>query len=123
MLVIILFNSIKHSIGYELLFLFFKLSSLVSSAYNDVHWSTGLRNNPLPYSLRMQTDGNLVIYDNNNVKIWSIPANNGRFVSPRLILQDSGILSVVDATDTVTWDSGLILLVFRFSFLTFSFIC
>ncbi len=51
----------------------------------------------------MQTDGNLVIYDNNNVPLWaSNTANVG--VSPRrLILQNNGILAVVDATDIITW--------------------
>jgi len=95
-------NLILQAITY---FICFKLSSAVSSAFVGV-WATGVHNNPLPYSLRMQTDGNLVIYDGKNAKVWST-STNGRGVGPfRLVLQDSGILSVFDAKDTVTWTSG-----------------
>ena len=57
--------------------------------------------NPKPYSLKMLSNGNLVLYNNNN--IWFIGTST---VAPyRLILQNSGILAVVDATDSMTWQS------------------
>jgi len=78
------------------------LSAAVSSAYID-GWATGTFSNPLPYSLRMQTDGNLVIYDNNNYPIWATMTNQVGVSPRRLVLQNSGILAVVDATDSILW--------------------
>jgi len=78
------------------------LSASVSSAYID-GWATGTFSNPLPYSLRMQTDGNLVIYDNNYYPIWATMTNQVGVSPRRLVLQNSGILAVVDATDSILW--------------------
>jgi hypothetical protein len=51
----------------------------------------------------MQTDGNLVIYDNNNYPIWATMTNQVGVSPRRLVLQNSGILAVVDATDSILW--------------------
>ena len=54
----------------------------------------------------MQSDGNLVIYDSKNVSIWSTGTIHDGVSQRRLILQNSGILAVVDATDKIIWQSN-----------------
>ena len=64
---------------------------------------TGIYPNPLPYSLRMQEDGNLVIYDKNNNYLWNSGISNFGISPFRLVLQNDGVLAIVDATDLILW--------------------
>ena len=66
-------------------------------------WSTGIFSNPLPYNVQIQADGNLVLYDNNNVAILSSNTNYLGQSPFRLILQNGGVLTVIDALDTILW--------------------
>ena len=54
----------------------------------------------------MQSDCNLVIYDNNNQPIWATSTQNSPVRPCRLMLQNSGSLSVINSLDQVLWQSS-----------------
>jgi len=59
-----------------------------------------------PYSLKLQTDGNLVIYDNTNAAVWANFSNKGTASGPyKLSLNSDGTLSVADKNNNNLWSS------------------
>ena len=50
-------------------------SNLVIYAASGATWASGIKGNTAPYTLLMQDDGNLVIYDSKNRAIWASGTN------------------------------------------------
>lgn len=82
------------------------MSSSVSTDYSDI-WETLTATNSdfLPYRLIMQDDGNLVIYDRNNIPKWASHTMHFGLPPRRLFLNNDGILVKIDATDRIVWQN------------------
>lgn len=74
-------------------------------SYSVHEWSAPVVNlGTGPWRMTLQTDGNLVVYDSNNLAIWHTQSQ-GRGVSPRrLVMQSDGNLVIYDAQGRATWD-------------------
>lgn len=58
-----------------------------------------------PYTLRLQNDGNLVVYDGRNSVIWA-SATNGKGQAPyKLVMLDDGNLTLRDSKELIFWGS------------------
>ncbi|XXQ38938.1 Bulb-type lectin domain-containing protein [Plasmodiophora brassicae] len=71
-------------------------------------WATnhGEKASEGPFLLRMQDDGNLVIYEAQGKSIWATGTDH-KGVSPhRLVVQDDGNLVVYDSRNTTVWASN-----------------
>jgi hypothetical protein len=58
------------------------------------------------YKLRVQNDGNVVVYDGEEKPIWATDTWNKGKGPYTLVLQDDGNLVLYDSTSTSTWASG-----------------
>ena len=71
-------------------------------------WATGTWNLPSdrrPTHADMQTDGNLVLYNDANQPAWAAGVF-GSFISPYLEMQDDGNLVIYHNGRTPIWASG-----------------
>jgi hypothetical protein len=70
-------------------------------------WTTGTQGSSLqrPFSLFMQGDGNLVMYDQYNRAVWESKTSLKGQAPHRLILQADGNLVIYDANRVATWSS------------------
>jgi hypothetical protein len=59
-----------------------------------------------PFILKVQSDGNLVIYNKNNQAIWS-SGTNGKGVAPYQLVMTSDNVNLVDSKSTVLWSIHL----------------
>lgn len=58
-----------------------------------------------PYILKLQNDGNLVVYDGRNSVIWA-SGTNGKGQAPyKLVMLDDGNLSLRDSKELIFWGS------------------
>jgi hypothetical protein len=78
---------------------------LVVSKNKQQLWINGNAGSSGPYKLQMQDDGNLVVYDKNNVATWATGGGGGRDSPYKLIMQDDGNLVVYDKNGRPTWAS------------------
>jgi len=53
----------------------------------------------------MQNDCNVVIYGASGAVLWTTGTSNAGVSPCRLMLQNSGVLAVIDSTDTVLWQT------------------
>jgi hypothetical protein len=53
----------------------------------------------------MQDDCNVVIYGASGAVLWTTGTSNAGVSPCRLMLQNSGVLAVIDSTDTVLWQN------------------
>jgi DNA-binding beta-propeller fold protein YncE len=81
-------------------------NSLDNANVNSVIWQSNTENKGVkPYVLILQSDGNLVIIDNQNQIIWS---SNTKGQSPlKLVLSPNGNLCIVDNTGKSIWCQGV----------------
>lgn len=68
---------------------------------NGVSWATNTYNIPRPCTLRWQGDGNVVIYDANNVARWASGTNYGTAYTYVMWMNDAGCLWIDRATTHV----------------------
>ena len=69
-------------------------------------WSANTSNKPPfvgPYTLSMQTDGNVVTYDKYNRVVWASQSSMKEAKSHSLIMQDDGNLVVYDGNGKPFW--------------------
>ena len=82
------------------------------TTHNQALWaSESSGKGSLPYTLFMQPDMNLVVYDISNTAIWSTDVYIGKGVhvwttGGHAKLQDDGNFVVYDGHDKVMWESG-----------------
>jgi WD40 repeat protein len=58
------------------------------------------------YHLRVQEDGNMVVYDGHNQPIWSSDTYNKGTAPYILVMQDDGNLVLYDSHSSPVWASG-----------------
>lgn len=58
-----------------------------------------------PYSLALQSDNNIVIYDVHRKAIWTSGTNNKGRKPVRLVMQNDGNLVLYDSTNRFLWGS------------------
>jgi hypothetical protein len=68
-------------------------------------WTNGANGKNGPYKLQMQEDGNLVIYDKNNVAKWASGGGGGSNGPYKLTMQNDGNLVIYDKNNAASWAS------------------
>jgi len=71
----------------------------------NVYWNsdtTGV--GTAPFSLEMQTDCNLVLYDSSHIASWSSDTI-GQGIGCRLVIQNDGNIVIYDSSDVPVWAS------------------
>ena len=58
-----------------------------------------------PYFIKMQSDGNLVLFDANNKIVWASYTQNVGSVGRRLVLLNDGSLTILDGFNLVIWNA------------------
>ena len=61
-----------------------------------------------PYSLAMQSDGNLVLYDSNQEALWNTHTNDKGTGPYRVVMQNNGDLVLFDSEGTQLWHSDTV---------------
>ena len=70
-------------------------------------WSIETRNaGKAPYRLKMEDDGNLVLYDSTNKSCWSSNSANKGQAPYSLKMQNDGNLVIYDNSSKAVWASG-----------------
>jgi len=82
---------------------------LTDTRNNSVVWATNKLSSAGPFKMRMQGDGNLVIYDRNNGVVWSsgsvVPGGYGNTIQPfRFVVQEDGNLVIYNKNGYITKD-------------------
>ena len=68
---------------------------------NGVSWATNTTNIPRPCQLKWQSDGNVVIYDANNVARWASATNRG--LAGYVMYYSGNDCIVIDKVTTTVW--------------------